>query len=507
MSEDSLVKRYFIKLVSTIAIVGVNAIIQILLPRILSVEEYANYTFNLNTFTSVIAIANLSTGSAFISKIAKRRNEFGMIKFYASLFLGMTVLLNLGVFILHEIGILESFFENQVIVCVILALNASILINLLQSFTSLFDAYVLTKYSEPILVVQKVSIAVLVFISFYLGAFSLVGFYFIQIISIGVTCLVLSLFFYLKNKESILIYKKQSKENGKKYFSEFYTFCKPLVVALIISNVILAFSNWLLNHYGGYEEQAFYGVAWQINSLIAFVFTPIVALLQREYAIRTNNITDLKQLYEKMMKATISIVCVFACFVAVNADYTLASLFGEEYLSASAVTSLIMFYTIFQAWGQVNGAMFTATERTKIYAKITLIEQVFSVLLVYLFLCPNFIWSQGLGSIGIGIQKLVGNIFSIILCVYFNCKFLQTKFWSEYKLHFRPMISCVLLAFMTRGITKCLSVYVWGEERYFINFIFCGCLYMAIILCIVKFIPKVLGLDKELIALVIKKKN
>ena len=90
--EDSLGKRYLIKLISTLLITLINSAVQFVLPRALSVNEYAEYTYNLNIFTSILSIAILSTDGAFASKISKRLAEGSLVKFYGKILLSVVAL-------------------------------------------------------------------------------------------------------------------------------------------------------------------------------------------------------------------------------------------------------------------------------------------------------------------------------------------------------------------------------------------------------------------------------
>ena len=54
MKQDEFRYRYIVKVGSSIAIALLNMIIQFILPRALSVEEYGYYTYNLNVFMHLL---------------------------------------------------------------------------------------------------------------------------------------------------------------------------------------------------------------------------------------------------------------------------------------------------------------------------------------------------------------------------------------------------------------------------------------------------------------------
>ncbi len=90
-----------IKIISSILIAGINIVIQMLLPRALSVAEYGYYSYNLNVFTSVVTMCTLSVPSALVSKFSKRSNEIGLVNFYFKFFLAMSLILNMAIILLN----------------------------------------------------------------------------------------------------------------------------------------------------------------------------------------------------------------------------------------------------------------------------------------------------------------------------------------------------------------------------------------------------------------------
>ena len=71
IKQENFSNRYIVKILSSILIAILNIIVQLLLPRIFSIEEYGFYSYNLNVFTSVVTIFNLSSSDAMVSKFSK----------------------------------------------------------------------------------------------------------------------------------------------------------------------------------------------------------------------------------------------------------------------------------------------------------------------------------------------------------------------------------------------------------------------------------------------------
>ena len=82
MKRDQFTNRYIIKIASSILIAVVNIVVQMLLPRAISKEAYGYYTYDMNTFVSLVVLANLSTSNAMVAKFSKRNEEIGILRFY-----------------------------------------------------------------------------------------------------------------------------------------------------------------------------------------------------------------------------------------------------------------------------------------------------------------------------------------------------------------------------------------------------------------------------------------
>mgnify|MGYP000987855188 CR=1 FL=1 len=140
MKQDDFKYRYIVKVLSSIGIAVLNMIIQFVLPRAFNIEEYGYYTYNLNVFTSIVTLANLSASNAFIAKYSKRNQEIGMIYFYLSFYGIVAIVLNVSVIFLYGIGAFSSTFAGQTLGIVMLGLETAIVLKLLTDCISIYDA-------------------------------------------------------------------------------------------------------------------------------------------------------------------------------------------------------------------------------------------------------------------------------------------------------------------------------------------------------------------------------
>lgn len=108
-----------------------------------------------------------------------------------------------------------------------------------------------------------------------------------------------------------------------------------------------------------------FGAAWQLNTLVTYVFSPYAELSKREFAVAATSKNDLKNKVEQALKLMNWITSYFAIFIAFASDWILTIVYGKQYSGAKNITIIIMFYTVYQAWGQITGAYMIATEKQR----------------------------------------------------------------------------------------------------------------------------------------------
>ena len=283
MRRDKFAGRYAIKLGSSVLMALCNFIIQSLLPRAISVDDYAFYSYNLNVFTSVVVIANLSTSSAMVAKYSKKCEDIGYIKFYFAFFASMAILLSVGMVGLYQSESVRGSFGGQTLVSVVLGLEASVLIKLVADVVSIYDAAAISRFPSAMQVLQRVALCIFVLVFFLLGNLKLEYFYLGQILVVAIVVIILLFAFFCDYRKQ---YPRPINRGMNEYVGEYFTFCRPLIFSSFISQGIVILMNHSLMKYSGTKEQAMFGAAWQLNTLVAYVFSPYAELMKRELTSR-----------------------------------------------------------------------------------------------------------------------------------------------------------------------------------------------------------------------------
>lgn len=502
MKQDEFKIRYIIKLSSSALIAILNIIIQMILPRVLSVEEYGYYSYNLNVFTSVVSMATLSAPNALVSKFAKRNEEIGLVIFYIKLYFIIGVLLNISIIYIYVSGFIEKFFSGQTLFIVLLGLEVSVFLKLQTDSISIFDAMAISRFPAIMQIVLKLVLSLFVIFGYFTGRLNLLFFYASQTIVLSVIVFIM---IHAIIKEQTRRYPNRIDLGYKSYLKEYYRFCRPLVLSNIISQIIVIFMNWVLMKWAGVFEQAIFGVVWQLNSLVSYVFSPYAELSKREFAVIFQDIEALKHRFVQSLKLMIWLTSYFAIFIGFLSEWFLPIIYGEKYAKATSVTIIIMFYTVYQAWGQISGSFLLALEKTKISASLGMLGQIITFALVFLFQIPNQIWPLGLGALGIALTYLVSNIIGVTISLYVNTRLLQIPFFKNYLIQVPPLLLSSFTAILLKQLIN--QVWIGNSISVYIGKIFiAGIIYTAFFAIIICCKPQWIGLSNDSLKAIIKYK-
>lgn len=503
MKQDDFKYRYIIKMLSSVLLVAINMVVQVLLPRAFSVEEYGFYTYNLNVFTSVVTIANLSFSNALVAKYAKRNDEIGLVNFYLKFYIAMALAINALLMLLYAVGVLRDTFAGQTLLTILLGLEAAVVNKLLTDCISTYDACAISRVPAVGQLILKVLVSALIIAGYLLGKLNLIYLYIVQIsITLILVCVLLRMLIANQNRT----YEKKDLGTSH-YWKEYISFCAPLIPATFVAQFTTIVMNWALMNWAGAREQAYFGVAWQLNVLISYVFSPYAELSKREFAVLHDQPVPLKdrvvQAFQLMTWAT----TYFAIFISFMSRWILPVLFGDTYAGIGRVVSVVMLYTIYQAWGQICGSFMLATEKTKVNAVISIIGQLFTIIFIFLFQKPNTIWENGLGAVGIGLNYFLANLIATMAMVVYICKSLCIPTGAILRMQLHPILLCTVLSFALQQICNVLPIPDMGIVDELLTLLLAGVVYTGILGLYLYCNPKAIGISKSTLQGMLRRKK
>lgn len=492
MKQDNFANRYIIKLGSSVMLALLNMVIQVMLPRAISTEEFGYYGYNMNVFTSLVILANLSTSNAMVAKFSKKNEELGIVQFYLKLFAIMALVLNVGILVLFPLPMVHNAFGGQTLLVVLLALDAYIVNKLLTDVISMYDASAISRFPALMQVVLKMVLSLVIVVGFATKLLNLAVFY---VFMGGITAVIVWILLVALFRDNRKRYPEYRNAGTKVYINEYYQYCRPLVLATAFSQLVVIIMNYTLLHYSGGTETAMFTAAWQLNTLVGYVFSPYAELMKREFAVIVDDREMLRNRFHQSVKMMFWVTSYFAIFIGIFSKWILPVVFGEDYTNATLATMIVMIYTVYQAIGQVSGAFLLAMERTRAQAIFTVIAQVLTLLFVFVFQVPNFLFPKGLGASGMAWNYLVVNF---VMCIIFLSYIARVCHMNPVRINLIqiwPIAICTLAA----GLFYWLVGLIHGEGflMNLVHVLIGGLLYSMVIAIVVYVHPDFIGMSRE----------
>ena len=283
-----------------------------------------------------------------------------------------------------------------------------------------------------------------------------------------------------------------SKQQFKVYTKEFSKYSHPLLTKSVIVLFVELGDRWILQHYSGSAEQGYYGLALKVGS-ICFLFTSsMTPLFTREISMcyRQNNIKRIRRLFKKNIPLFYFIASYFSAFIAVRASQITEIVGGEFYSLAFPVLAVMAFYPMHQTYGQMSGAIFLATERTKIFRNIGVSTGIFGFLLSIVMLTPLNGYGLNMGALGLGIKMVFVQFVSVNIQLWINCKHLQLAFWKYIAHQIIVPIILVLVVSISSILTRHLPISIVLE------FILTGLIYTIFTVTLLIAFPKIVAMNR-----------
>ena len=475
---DSLNKRYFFKLTSSIIKIPVNFLIASIVPRGLGLNAYGNFSYITDFFTRLLGFLNFGTITAFYTKLSKDQRNTNILRFYWG-FMIFKIILSISivslVFLFDQD---ENLWIDQTPLHIWLGLCWGILYWYDQIISKVMDAFGLTVKAELALINKSIVGLLILLVMYFYNQFSLTTFFCYSFLMFLYT---IFLWWRILNQNKIKLFPKDliGSENIKSLISEFTVYSNPLFIGGLFSLVVGFFDRWLLQFYSGSGEQGLYSLAYKISG-ICFLFTNAMSpLFTRELSIEhgKKSIKKMKKLFIKYVPIFFFISATLGIFFLFNAETIVKIIGGKEFSSAVSAVALMSIYPIHQTYGQLNASVYFASERTVIYRNIGIFSNVLGLFLTIIFLSPNSTFGFGLGAIGLSFKMVIAQIIGANISLFYNSKYLKFSFFRMF-IHQIFSITLILLSmqtarFISNSITSNLifSIFVSGVIYFIILFI------------------------------------
>lgn len=488
MNEDSLKKRYAIKLLSNIINGLINIILVAIVPKALGTVAYGQFVYIQNFFTQIIAFLDAGTSLAFFTKLSAKNSRKELISFYFIFSFALLSILLLLIYIIYASNYSSLFMPDIPIQYIFLGVWFGFFTWFTQVFIKISDAYALTVSIELIKILHKFSslfllifmINFLVFdlsLYFYFHYFSLLSF-------IGL------IVYFLIQKGVISKSLITQSLDLQSIFKEFFYFCSPLVMLSVIGLLAGFFDIWLLQKVAGSEQTGFYGLAYSIVAM-SFLFTSAMTpIITREFskAYEHNDLLEMRRLFFKYIPMLYSIAAYFGVFIAFQSENLLLIFTDESFKNVYWVLVVMSFYPLHQTYGQLSGSVFYTTDQTRLYTNIGMISMSFGIIITFIF-----IYLFKLEATGLALKMIIVQLIAVNIQLYYNAKFLNFKMFYFFWHQVYSLLFFLFVGFLSSLIIRFTSPMM--------NFLSSGVLYTLLVAVGTYFYPKIFAITQDEIKL------
>lgn len=491
------------KLLTNIVVFVLNIITAGIIPRGLGPTQYGNFTFLTDFFRKIFAFLDTGTSTAFFTKLSQRQNENGIIRFYTKFIL--IVLFFVILFVFGFSYNTETLWPEQEIKYIWLALFWGFLTWLSQIVSKMVDAYALTAKGEVIRIFQQIFAVSFLLFLFWAKKFSLTNFFIYHFV---ILILLISAWLVLivKNGYRLFPKEKASNQETKGYFKEFYTYSGPLIIYALVVLIVGILDRLLLQKYGGSVQQGYFGLSFKISSICLMFTTAMSPLILREFAIafKNKNIELMRSMFKKYIPLLYVIATYFAVFIFFQADNVSVILGGKNFTNSKMTIAIMALYPIHQTYGQLNGSIFMATSRTKMYRNIGIIFSSIGLLVLFYLISPaENGFGRDLGATGLAIKMVIIQFLSVNVLLWYNCKLMKIPFAKIFIHQLYTILLLGILAwissffckkfivdYLTLAINKDLFVSIW-------SFTISGLIYTLLVFGLLWIFPRITFHDRK----------
>lgn len=445
--NNSLQNRYFLKLIATVFSAGLKAVILFIVPQNIGPEKFGIYNYLITIFSQFFGFLDAGTSTAYYVKLSQDNKDKRLIIFYFLIMSFVVTFTTLLFAFLYYFNLLNGFFNGIDTLHIIEGLILSFLLWVATIQIKTMDSYAHTVISEII----KISYSLFSFLIFMIIV------YFEKItLSIFFQYLIFSASIY----NGLLFYKSSKMINWiytidvlsiRNYIKVFYKYTHPLFVFMLVSTLTTMIDFWLLQKYGGLKEQGYYGLVFQIAAMSSILTTSMTPLISREFSkdYRNNKLKRMKLVFKKYIPQFYILSSFIAIYIFYYSNSIVTIIAGEEYNNAIMLLAFMAFYPLHQTYGQLSGAIFFATDKTKQYRNTSVLFMLIGIPVSYLL-----IGYFEFGALGLVIKVLLVQFLSVNYQLKLNCSFLKLDYF-KFLLHqiYIPIILYVLIVISSHLIS------------------------------------------------------
>lgn len=508
-NSSSVSKRFAISVGTNLLRALLGFLTGMLVARGLKPAGYGDLTFLLGSFVAIRSLLDMGTSNAFFTFISQRQRGRRFYLLYAAWLAFQFLLSVLMVAIILPDSLIARVWLGNAREIILVALVAAFMQQ--QVWLTISQLGESTRQTVKVqgmglLVVTAHFIAVLVLMTcnWLSAVFILIAIICEYVIAVAITILLLK-------KDTSETDEKPSDSSFKETISEYWIFCRPLILLSLFSFLYEFADRWLLQRFGGAAQQGYYQISAQFATVSLLATTSILNILWKEIAEANDrgNKERVAIIYSKVSRGLLMLGAVISCFLVPWSEQIVGTMLGSAYKDAWPVLAIMFMYPIHQSMGQVNCTMFMACGQTKAYMFVGIIGMVISMPVSYVLLAPSsipYIGGMHLGALGMAIKMVGINVLSVNIQAWMIARY---HGWCyEWKYQVAGISSVLALGYLVKISVWSIAGDVTGEMgklKLSGTLLVSGGIYSAAVICLIWLFPTMAGVDHQEIRLFLNK--
>lgn len=405
MPENSAKSRFAVSVFANILRGGLSFITVLILARALGPGRYGDFAFLIGSFVAIKSLLGMGTPNAFYTFMSQKPR--------GGMFLAVYVAWQLVQFLLPLLFIGVIFPDDLVGRIWVGQGRGLVLVSFAAVFMQQQAWYVMVQIGESTRMthqVQRMNISIalahlIIICGIWIADLLSLQLLFIiiaveYVVAIGVAFKVLDVFELPKEPF-----------DNKKVFREYIVYCTPLLIYSLLSFAYEFADRWLLQNFGGSEEQGLYEIGYRFAAVSLLASTSLLNIFWKEFT-EARDKGDLKRmqiLYTKASRFIFTFGAIVSGFLIPWSEEIVLVFLGPSYTAGTPVLIIMLVYSMYAAAGQINGTLLYAASRTKEQFFFGSIFMTLSIPFSYFLQAPQEAIVPGLelGAIGMALKRTV----------------------------------------------------------------------------------------------------
>jgi O-antigen/teichoic acid export membrane protein len=462
-----------------------------MIARSLGPSEYGDYAFLLGSFTALSSLVDFGASRAFFTLMSQKFRGRSFILSYVAWQIVQFVLIVSVVGILLPEEWIDYVWLGKERNLVLLSFCAVFMhMSVWQTMTNIAESFRLTHK------IQYLNIGIAT------ANFCLIGvFWVFDSLTLKVV-FSLVLFEYaiaLVVAFQVLSLRSIADEplNLKATFDEYKIFCIPLIFQGWLSFGYQFSDRWLLQYYGGSQEQGFYSIGYRFSVISLLATMSILKIFWKEIAEAQQNsdFERVRKLYKKISRLLFMVGVVVSGFLIPWSADLVGLTLGPAFLAGSLPLAIMLLYPLHQSLAQINAAMLLASSRTKLHLIISGIFMGVSIPVTYMVLAPEMaaIPGFGMGAVGMAIKMVVLQFIMVTVGSWWLAKI--NKWPYDWKYQLISAGSIFLVGWLSYELTFWLGTIF--DIGLILRAVIASFVYAPLVGLIIWFFPELAGLSQQ----------